>query len=222
MGDSLAIDATDLAAFANGQRYVSKNGPERKRFSDPDASWGHRSAVSTRKGGGFYGYKLHMAVCTKTGLPLAWRVESARHHESLYVEEVMASVIQRGFTPRICALDKGYDYTRVYEALAEHGCDPVIPLSRPLGVKTKDQRRVVSQAARRHPKIARDTETFRAIYHTRGAVEREFGRLKHDYALAPLRVRGVARVALHADLTMLSRLGLALHRLRQNPKRLAA
>ena len=25
---------------------------EREAFSDPDASWGHRSAVSTRKGGG--------------------------------------------------------------------------------------------------------------------------------------------------------------------------
>ena len=29
---------------------------------------GHRSVVSTRKGGGFYGYKLHMATCSKTGL----------------------------------------------------------------------------------------------------------------------------------------------------------
>src|SRR5207245_5612516 len=56
-GRSLAIDASDMPAFANGQRYVRKNGPERERFSDPDASWGHRSAVSTRKGGGFYGYQ---------------------------------------------------------------------------------------------------------------------------------------------------------------------
>src|SRR5687768_18622190 len=80
-GRDVAIDASDLAAFANGQRYVSQGGKERERFSDPDASWGHRSAVSTRKGGGFYGYKLQLAVCTKTGLPLAWRVESARRSE---------------------------------------------------------------------------------------------------------------------------------------------
>jgi hypothetical protein len=52
VGRDVAIDASDLSAYANGQRYVSKNGPERERFSDPDASWGHRSAVSTRKGGG--------------------------------------------------------------------------------------------------------------------------------------------------------------------------
>src|SRR6266540_82421 len=58
-GRDLAIDASDMHAYANGQRFLSKNGPEREKFSDPDASWGHRSAVSTRKGGGFYGYKLH-------------------------------------------------------------------------------------------------------------------------------------------------------------------
>ena len=60
---------------------VSKGGKERERFSDPDASWGHRSSVSTRSGGGYYGYKVHAAVCTATGLPVAWRVETARDSE---------------------------------------------------------------------------------------------------------------------------------------------
>ena len=55
-GRNVAINASDMPAYANGQRYISKDGPERERYSDPDASWGHRSAVSTRKGGGFYGY----------------------------------------------------------------------------------------------------------------------------------------------------------------------
>jgi hypothetical protein len=49
---------------------------------------------------------------------------------------------------------------------------------------------------------------------------REFGRLKHDYGLAPLRVRGLERVQLHADLTMLARLSQAL--LRAQPVALAA
>ena len=35
------------------------------------------------------------------------------------------------------------------------------------------------------------------------SVEREFRRLKHEYGLTPLRVRGFARVELHADVTML-------------------
>jgi len=48
-------------------------------------------------------------------------------------------------------------------------------------------------------------------------VEREFGRLKNEYSLAPLRVRGLARVQLHADLTMLARLSQALARARAVP-----
>jgi hypothetical protein len=38
-GREVAIDASDMPAFANGQRYVSQNGPEREQFSDSDASW---------------------------------------------------------------------------------------------------------------------------------------------------------------------------------------
>jgi hypothetical protein len=71
MGQIVAIDGSDMPAYANRQRYLSHNGPERERYCDPDASWGHRSGVSTRKGGGYYGYKLHMAVCTVTELPRA-------------------------------------------------------------------------------------------------------------------------------------------------------
>jgi hypothetical protein len=41
-------------------------------------------------------------------------------------------------------------------------------------------------------------------------VEREFGTLKHRWALLPLRVRTLERVALHVDLTILSRLASAL------------
>jgi hypothetical protein len=37
-----------------------------------------------------------------------------------------------------------------------------------------------------------------------------FGVLKHNYGLATLRVRGIERVRLHADLVMLGRLSLAL------------
>jgi hypothetical protein len=45
-------------------------------------------------------------------------------------------------------------------------------------------------------------------------VEREFGRLKHEFGLAFLRVRGIARVRLHADLIILGRLALELAKTR--------
>src|SRR5918999_2558370 len=99
MGRDVAIDASDMPAFANGQRYVHEGGPEREKFSDPDASWGHRSALATRAAGGFYGYKLHAAVCTETGLPLAWQVETGRRNESLYVAPLIDKLHALGFKP---------------------------------------------------------------------------------------------------------------------------
>lgn len=56
-----------------------------------------------------------------------------------------------------------------------------------------------------------------ALPRGRSSVEREFGRLKHEFGLAPLRVRGLERVALHADLVMLARLAVALTRARAVP-----
>ena len=214
IGKDVAIDASDMPAFANGQRYVSQNGPERERFSDPDASWGHRSAVSTRKGGGFYGYKLQMAVCTATGLPLAWRAETARHHESKFVAPLLDALHARGIRPETCAMDKGYDNSRVYAECEARGCEPIIPLR---GAKANQPALPIGIGGRLFPRIPRHTQRFRDLYRGRAAVEREFGRLKHDYGLAPLRVRGLAKVQLHADLTMLARLGQALSRARAVP-----
>ena len=57
----------------------------------------------------------------------------------------------------------------------------------------------------------------RDLYRHRAAVEREFGRLKNEWALLPLRVRGVDRVRLHADLTILAKLACALSRARAVP-----
>ncbi len=67
------------------------------------------------------------------------------------------------------------------------------------------------------PRIPCHTKRFRDLYRGRATVEREFGRLKMGYGLAPLRVRGLERVRLHADLTMLARLAQALSRARAVP-----
>ena len=125
-GVDVAIDASDLPAYANGQRFLYNHGPERQVYSDPDASWGHRSAVSTRRGGGFYGYRTHLAACTRTGLPLAWRVETARRNESLYVAPLLDSLRARGFRPETCAMDKGYDNNPVMDETRERGVVPVV------------------------------------------------------------------------------------------------
>jgi len=245
----IAIDASDLPAYANGQRFVSKGGPERERFSDPDASWGHRSAISTRKGGGFYGYKLHAAVCARTELPVAWEVETARTHEASLADDLLGQVRER-VAAQTATLDKGYDTQPVHDACERNGVLPVIPLKATPAVKRGEHRApccehgewtfagadvkrqlakwrcptgecqpksVWRKASRLHPLIPRESKRFSDLYRGRGAVERTFGRLKHEYGLRPLRTRGLARVQLHADLTMLAVLSAALARARAVP-----
>ena len=68
-----------------------------------------------------------------------------------------------------------------------------------------------------HPLIPHGTTRWRSLYRGRASVERQFGRLKNEYGLASLRVRGLERVALHTDLVMLARLPQALARARAIP-----
>ena len=251
----MAIDASDMPAYANGQRFLSRNGPERERYSDPDASWGHRSAISTRKGGGFYGFKIQAAVCARTELPVAWRVETARDHESNFALPLLDAALARGFRPETCAMDKGYDTEPIAEGCEERGCRPIVPLKKTPAVKAGKHRppscehgtwtyagadfkrkltkwrcptgeckpaSVWRKASRLHPLIPRESERFGDLYRGRGAAERCFGRLKNEGELSPLRVRGIERVALHTDLTILAQLAQALARARARAVPLAA
>ena len=97
-------------------------------------------------------------------------------------------------------MDRGYDNNRGYAECHARDIAPVIPLRK----------------GRIQPKtpIKRGTPEWGILYRRRTAVEREFGRLKHCFGLAVLRVRGIERVRVHADLIMLARLALALSRAR--------
>ena len=88
-----------IPAYGNGQRFVSKGGKLRERFSDPDASRGHRSSISTRRGGGYYGYKVHAAVCTTTGFPLAWEFRQREDSEIPSLDRLLDTITARGFAP---------------------------------------------------------------------------------------------------------------------------
>jgi len=123
-----------------------------------------------------------------------------RRDESLYVAPLIDAVCARGYRPETVAMDKGYDNNRVMDETRERGCVPIVCL-----------RKRTADPAQHDPLRLGQVE---APLPGRAAVEREFGRLKHEYGLAPLHVRGLAKVALHADLTMPARLGLALTRAR--------
>lgn len=228
----MAIDGSDLPAYANGQRFLSKNGPEREKFCDPDASWGHRSAVSTRKGGGFLGYEVHAAVCAITGLPLAWTVETARDAETTFALPLIDATKARGFAVKTAIMGKGYDNEPIHTGYMERGSfrsrhfarlplSSVATTSRARATTGSGPSRAPTSSARLrsgdalrasarpaslwvktdrlHPLIPRTTERSRKLYCSRGAVEREFGRLKREWAMPPLLVRGLDRVRLPDD-----------------------
>ncbi len=250
MGRDVAIDGSDLPAYANGQRHVSDGGKLRERYSDTDASWGHRSAISTRKGGGYYGYKVHAAVCAITGLPLAWTVETARAAETSFALPLIDAARERGFAVQAAIMDKGYDTGPIHDGCMDRYISPVTALVKSGRVKRGEHRPPTCdhgtwtfagadfkrkatkwrcptsectpastwvKADRLHPLIPRESERSRKLYCSRGAVEREFGRLKNEWALQPLRVRGLEQVRLHADLTILTKLSCALARARAAP-----
>jgi hypothetical protein len=147
-----------------------------------------------------------------TGLPLAWQVETARHHESNYVVPLLDALHARGFNPETCAMDKGYDSERVHSECETRGVHPVVPIK---GARTVQLAMPFKgNPTRSNPHISRHSQEYRDLYKRRTAVEREFGRLKHHYGLAVLRVRGIERVRLHADLTILGRLALELAKAR--------
>jgi len=181
---------------------------------------------------------------------MAPAVESARTNEVNAVAPLLDRLHMSGIDPETCAMDKGYDNTRVYGDCDERGVVPIVPLRNTRDVKVgnhlppfckhgswrfagADHKRnackwrcptgeckpasVWIKADRLHPLIPRETLRCKGLYRGRGSVEREFGRLKHEWALAPLRVRGIERVQLHADLTILAKLSCALARARAVP-----
>ena len=100
-------------------------------------------------------------------------------------------------------MDKGYDNTRVMAETRERGCVPIVSLRKTSPIPLD--------------RIPYGSEEWKRLYRGRAAVEREFGRLKNEYGLTPLRTRGLARVRQHADLVMIARLGRALVRARAVP-----
>jgi transposase, IS5 family len=197
----------------------------------------------TRKGGGYYGYKVHAAVDTATGLPVAWEVRTASDAETTVALPLIDTARERGFAVSTAIADKGYDNGPFHDGCMDRNVWPVTPLRQTPAVKRGDHRAPCCEhgewtfagadfkrkatkwrcptgecqpastwikADRLHPLIPRPTARSRGLYASRGAVEREFGRLKHEWALLPLRVRGIERVRLHADLTILAKLASRL------------
>lgn len=174
LGDHLAIDGSDLPAYAKGHRHLFKNlraGQGLRRLRD-------------------------------------LRDLRGPQHPADHPAEADLNVFQGLHNPPKCK----------YGTWTFAGSD--IKRSASKWRCPKDQCQPGStwvKADRLHTLIPRTTDRWKALYRERVGIEREFGVLKHEWAMLPLRVRRVSRVRLHVDLTILARLATALAKVRAVP-----
>ncbi|MBI4296149.1 MAG: transposase, partial [Chloroflexi bacterium] len=118
-GAKLAVDSTDIEAYANGHR---------KSPSDPDASWGVKGTTlqtgsktdsekptsaegKERELYRWFGYKLHLIVDASYELPIAFTVTPANESDTTQLKPLLrkAALDKPGREPQAVMADKGYD-----------------------------------------------------------------------------------------------------------------
>jgi IS5 family transposase len=124
-GSHVAIDSAAIHAYEKKQR-------KRKSEQTGNANWGAKFDSFGNKVT-WFGYKLHLAVDTKSELPLALEVTPAHVNDGemapVLIEKVTAETSVRFFM-----LDAGYDQMKVYEAARNVKAQAIIPLN-PRGEK---------------------------------------------------------------------------------------
>jgi IS5 family transposase len=132
-GTRLAVDSTDIPAYANGHR---------EHPADTDARWGAKKKGhrQTAKEKGvrqepevyyWFGYKLHLVVDAFYELPLAFILTPANEADTTYLKPLLqkARVDREELKAEVIITDKGYDSqennTYVYQ---ECKATPIIPI----------------------------------------------------------------------------------------------
>ena len=140
LGNEVAVDSTTVRSHCN---------PNRKRISDPEASWTAKNSPRAKEGGKewHHGYKVHMVADANYGVPLAHLVTTAKRGDSPELPAVIAwaEALYPWFKPSAVIADRGYDSTSNHEHLHGKGIVPVIHIRRSKahdglheGIYTKD------------------------------------------------------------------------------------
>lgn len=139
-GTKLAVDSTDIKAYANGHR---------KTPSDPDARWGakgaghHTGPTEDKKRDLYYwfGYKLHLAVDALYELPVSFELTPANEADTSHLEALLkkAGADQAETSPEVVIADKGYDSKGNNEfVFSECKAAPIIPIREVEGMQMPD------------------------------------------------------------------------------------
>jgi IS5 family transposase len=140
-GEKVAVDSTDIKAYANGNR---------KKPSDGDAQWGVKGAekqgVEEKKGKKrdtyrWFGYKLHLAVDAIYELPISFTLTPANEGDGNQMKPLLmkAGLDKEENNPGAIIADKGYDSKANYLTIFnECHAAPIIPLVMHKGWETPD------------------------------------------------------------------------------------
>jgi IS5 family transposase len=128
-GAKLAVDSTDILAYANGHR---------EHPADRDAKWGAKKKGNSKAKEKtepevyyWFGYKLHLVVDALYELPLAFILTPANEADTSYLKPLLqkARVDQEQSRSEVVITDKGYDSqennTYVYQ---DCKATPIIPI----------------------------------------------------------------------------------------------
>ncbi len=145
------------------------------KTDDTQASWGWDHIKECY----VYGYKIHVIVDTKTELPLALYFTKGNVHDSQAFSPLYNQVKSYDSRFRIMSFlaDKGYDSSKIRQALLGDKVKPIIKVSK---TRIKPQ----------YP------AWFQEKYRKRVSVERFFSRLKTYLNLKRLNIKGITQLKL--------------------------
>lgn len=97
-----------------------------RKYSDPDAKWGHKSKTYS-----FFGYKVHLIVDTQSQLPIEAIATSGEVHDSTQANNLIDGAMQNHpeLTINSAAMDAAYDDTDIYRHCVEHEIHPIIAMN---------------------------------------------------------------------------------------------
>ena len=108
--------------------------PNRKRLSDPEASWTAKNSARAKERGKewHHSYKVHMVADANYGVPLPHLITTAKRNDSPELPAVIAraEALYPWFRPSAVIADRGYDSTANHEHLHGKGIVPVIHIRR--------------------------------------------------------------------------------------------
>jgi hypothetical protein len=199
----MALDATFIKAYSCRDPKDNRRG-----FSDSDARLRKQGRNVT------LGYGVHLAVDTRSEMPLTAIVEPANVNEKKIAPNLLRKASNRKRRWNHVVADTQYSSQTFREEAKRVGAEPIIPYPKNQ-MKGKPILRVDRKFRSHGP------TRLKRVYRHRSSVERTISRLKTHFGLCQLRTRGLRNALSHVLLCIIALLANALSAIKQNlPRRI--